>query len=304
MRRFATNVSHCNEKMTLTIGIPALNEEKTISELLRALLKQRLDKVVLKEIIVNVSGSTDNTETHVKEMIKADSRIKLISGGKREGKASALNDILREARGDILLFIDGDVVLEKDAVLNLLEPFFQDEQVGVCSGNTMPLKQREDFFGFASLFIRSLHHEMCNYLMSMGLVPKVNGSFYAVRRDVLKSLPITVISDDEYASLLAQKKGYKIVYVPDALVYTEDPSSFGSFVEWQKRIISGQMYMKRDFNYEVPTMKASTVAYCWLKLWKRYRWKVFPMATLLLLGSISFIFAFVCYLRNEIPYVY
>jgi len=304
MKQLATRVLHGKGKLTLTIGIPALNEEKTISDLLKAILQQRLDKVVLKEIIVNVSGSTDSTEAHVKAMVNVDSRIKLISSGKREGKASALNDILREAHSDILLFIDGDVVLEKDSISKLLKPFFQDDKVGICTGNTMPLKQKGDFFEFTSLFIRSLHHELGNYLMSRGLVPKVDGSFYAIRRDILNCFPQKVISDDEYASLLAQKKGYQIIYVANAMVYVRDPSSFDGFIEWQKRIISGQMYMKRHFNYRVPTMQASIVAYCWLTLWKRHKRKVFSIVTLLLLGSISFILAFITYLRNEVPYIY
>jgi len=303
MRQRATNVSHGERKITLTIGIPAFNEEKTISDLLKAILKQRLGNVVLKEIIVNVSGSTDSTEARVKAMISEDSRIKLISSRKRKGKASALNDILREAHGDILLFVDGDIMLEKDSIPNLLKPF-QDDKVGICTGNTMPLKQKGDFFEFTSLFIRSLHYELCNYLMSNGSVPKVDGSFYAIRRAILDCFPQKVVSDDEYASLLAQKKGYKIIYVPNALVYTKDPSSFHGFIEWQKRIISGQMYMKKYFNYRVPTMQASAVAYCLLKLWKKHKRKVFSVVTLLLLGGISFILAFITYLRNEIPYLY
>jgi len=304
MKQLATSVSRGKRKITLTIGIPAFNEEKTISDLLKAILQQQLDNVVLKEIIVNVSGSTDSTEAHVKTMVNVDSRIKLISNRKREGKASALNDILQEAHGDILLFIDGDVMLEKDSIPNLLNSFFQGEKVGICTGNTMPLKQRGDFFEFTSLFIRSLHHELCNYLMSRGLVPKVDGSFYAIRRDILNCFPLKVISDDEYASLQAQRKGYRIVYVPNALVYVKDPSSFYGFVKWQKRIISGQMFMKKRFNYRVPTMQASIAAYCWLRLWKKHRRKAFSIITLLFLGGISFILAFITYIRNEVPYIY
>jgi len=292
------------KKITVSVSIPAYNEEKTIAKLLRSVLEQPTNGFVLKEIIVNTSGSTDNTDAKVQTLMRVDSRIKLISGAEREGKAAALNSILRDVKGDVVIFMDGDIVLEKQAFSTLVQPFLLNDKVGVCSGNTMPLQAENGFFDFSSLFIRSLHHELCAYLASRGCTPKVNGTFYAIRRNIVDAFPRNVVSDDEYASWLAQKMGYHIVYVPTAMVYTRDPSTFGGFIEWQRRIIAGQMFMKRHFDYKVPTMRASVVAPCLLKLLNRHRRKPLSLLTLFSLGVLSFLLAFVTFLRNKIPYAY
>jgi cellulose synthase/poly-beta-1,6-N-acetylglucosamine synthase-like glycosyltransferase len=290
--------------VTVSVGIPAYNEEKTISQLLQSILKESDRRPHLKEIIVNSSGSTDNTDASVQAMMRTDPRIKLISNARRRGKAIALDSILRVAQGDLVVFIDGDVTLEEHAISTLAHPFLSDDKIGICTGNTMPIKNGNSFFEFASLVVRSLHHELCSYLVSKGKTPKVNGTFYAIRRKILDAFPSNVVSDDEYASWQAQKKGYCIVYVPEAMVYTSDPHTFASFIKWQKRIIAGQMLMKRNFNYDVPTMRASVVAPCLLKLVRRYKRKLLGLSALFSLGALSYLLAFVTFLRNEIPYRY
>lgn len=304
MKRKSRTLSNNGETATISIGVPAYNEEKTIQRLLSSISERQEDGPNLKEIIVNASGSTDHTAEKVQSTMQMDSRVKLISGAKREGKATALNSILRKASGSVVLLVDADAVLERGAVSKLVRPLLMSEKVGICSGNTMPMGKDGSFFHFASLFIRSLHHEMCAYLTRRGATPKVNGAFYAIRRDIVDAFPRQVVSDDEYASVQAQKKGYKIVYVPDAMVYTRDPSTFSGFLKWQSRIIAGQMYMKRQFNYEVPTLSASIAVPGLLKLLKMYRRRVLSLLTLASLGALSFLLAYVTFLRNEVPYVY
>jgi cellulose synthase/poly-beta-1,6-N-acetylglucosamine synthase-like glycosyltransferase len=164
---------------------------------------------------------------------------------------------------------------------------------------------RGGFFEFASFFIRELHHELCNFLMSQGLAPKVNGTFYAFRRSIIDWFPHMVVSDDEYVSWLAQKKDYKIVYVPNALVHTRDPHSFINFINWQRRILTGQLYMKRDFNYDVPTM-SMTVAIRggMVKLVNKYRRKALSLLALSILATLAFFLAYATFVRGEVPNTY
>lgn len=298
-----------NQKiLTVSIGIPAYNEGGTISQLLNAILKQPVNGFMLQEIIVNASGSNDDTEAKVEAVTRADSRVKLISNGARSGKAAALNDILQCSKSDVMLFLDADVVLEKNSIVSLIAPFLQNEKLGICSGNTMPSVEawrQRGMFKFASVFIREFHHELCSYLMNNGLAPKVNGTFYAFRSSIIDSFPRLVVSDDEYVSWQAQKKGYKIVYVPNASVFTRDPHSFRDFIKWQSRIIAGQLFMKKHFNYYVPTMRLSVVVKGGLfKLLSKHRRKPLSLLTLSFLGAVSFVLAYVKFVRGDVPNVY
>jgi len=307
MKQRLSKGSDNQKRITVSVGIPALNEEKTISQLLKTVLKQPTDRFLLKEVIVNSSGSTDTTEANVQAMVSIDSRVKSIHMRRRTGKAAALNEILQRIQSDLVLFLDADVVLEKTAVLSLVSPFLQDQKVGVCSGNTMPIEawKKKGFFGFASLFIRQLHHELCSYLMSRGFAPKVNGTFYAFQRRLVDSFPHFVVSDDEYVSWQVQKQGYKIVYVPNAIVFTNDPRSVRDFIKWQTRIIAGQFYMKKYFKYNVPTMRMSVAVRGGLfKLLSIHRRRVLSLLTLFFLGAVSFVLAYVKFVRRDVPYVY
>jgi len=288
----------------ISAGIPAYNEEKTIGQLLKTLLNQPMDDVVLEEVIVETSGSTDSTDTEVREMIRLDSRVKIISERRRRGKSATLDTILRHAEEEVVVFIDGDVFLGDNCVSALLKPLLSDNKVGVASGTVLSNMEENSFFGFLSHFIREQHCELCTHLTKRNMTPKVDGTFYAVRKSVVEGFPTHVVSDDEYASWRAQSKGYKVVYVPDAVVYTEDPSSFKGFIEWQKRIIAGQMYMKKHFRYVVPTTKASVLLPIFLKLTRKH-WKRFHhILALLLLEFISLILSFRMIFQHKVPYIY
>ena len=288
----------------VSVGVPAYNEEETIQQLLEAILNQALSGATLEEIIVETSGSTDATNVRVMKMIQVDPRIRLISAGVRKGKSAALNTILQNAKGDVVVFIDGDVVLEEGCIPILIRPLLGGGRVGVASGNVMPMTKGDEFFAFTSRFIRELHHELCAYLMRRNSVPKVNGTFYAIRRTVVTRFPFSVVSDDEYASWRAQSKGYGVTYVPDAVVYARDPASYRGFIRWQKRILAGQMFIKRHFGYTVPTMRASTLLPVALKSIRKHWRKAPHILTMASLALVSLILALQSFLRGIIPYMY
>lgn len=99
------------EKMSVSIGIPAYNEESNIKYLLESILKQKPLSYYLKEIIVLSDGSTDKTEYIVKKMIHQYPVIKLINDGKRLGHTGRLNQLYKLNTSDILIQVDADVQL-------------------------------------------------------------------------------------------------------------------------------------------------------------------------------------------------
>ena len=104
----------------------AHNEERNIGRLLAALVSQRTKKVVLSEILIVASGCQDNTESIVRDWAKRDPRIQLLVQARREGKASAVNAFLRQAREKIVVLCSADLAPEPDAIENLLGPFTDD----------------------------------------------------------------------------------------------------------------------------------------------------------------------------------
>lgn len=291
--------------MKITVGIPAYNERERIGFLLQNLLVQANNDVV--EIIVNTSGSTDGTTDEVVKTacaLRTSSMVRIITGKERMGKAAALDDIILQATGGIIIFIDADTVIDEHCVNKIIEPFFKDGTIGVVSGNVLSLNYGDDLFSFMSRFQRELHHELCLHLTRRNLPPKVNGTFFAVRKDVIKRFPYFIVSDDEYASWCAQGKGYNVVYAPYAIVYTKDPTNLRDYVAKRKRIYCGHLLIRKQLKYMVPTTGIRRVLSLFLRLTSKY-WKKIPYIIIMLfLEFICRVLAFFDAARGKVPYFY
>ena len=96
----------------VSIIVTAYNIEKYITRCIQSIVKQTFSDI---EIIIINDGSTDNTLNQVINEQKRDSRIKLITI-KNKGVVEARKRGLNEAKGDYVLFIDGDDWIEYDAI--------------------------------------------------------------------------------------------------------------------------------------------------------------------------------------------
>jgi len=95
--------------------IPAYNEKPRIENVLRAACGHPL----INEIIVVDDGSQDNT----KDVVKKFQEIRLIVNEKNMGKSYAVARGIREAKGDIILLLDADLVgLTQKNITDLIEP--------------------------------------------------------------------------------------------------------------------------------------------------------------------------------------
>jgi len=81
-----------SKKLTVTIGIPAFNEEANIGFLLKDVLMQKTNSFKLTNILVSSDGSTDKTKFIV-EAFK-DKRIKLLANIERKGQSYRQNQIM------------------------------------------------------------------------------------------------------------------------------------------------------------------------------------------------------------------
>lgn len=100
----------------ISIIIPVYNIENYIGECITSVLRQSYENL---EIIVIDDGSTDNTREIVKNLCETDLRITLIEQ-ENHGVSFARNVGIKRAKGDYLIFVDGDDWLEIDSVQRLL----------------------------------------------------------------------------------------------------------------------------------------------------------------------------------------
>jgi len=225
----------------ITVGIPVYNEEKSISLVLQTLLFQ-LEKN--DEIIIVCSGCTDNTVGVIKEF--KDSRIIIIEQEKREGKASAINLINKKARGDIIVQTDGDVVLEANAIENIIKPF-KDPQVGAVSGNPLPrISKRNVFYDWTKMSYKKLHEERLKQDVENKFW-HLSGYLLAWRKGCLPEVPFVKGAVDAWmGKLIYKQEGWIIRYAPDAIVYVKAPDNRKDFVAQKARVRAGYYFLPKD----------------------------------------------------------
>ncbi|MFW5972010.1 MAG: glycosyltransferase family 2 protein [Bacillota bacterium] len=105
--------------MKVTALIPAYNEEKTISVIIKTLLKH---EKISKVLVIN-DGSSDKTAS-VAEKAGAE----VISLSRNQGKGAALQKGIDVIENDVIVMLDGDLIgIKKMHIDNLLNPVFKDE---------------------------------------------------------------------------------------------------------------------------------------------------------------------------------
>lgn len=109
---------------TVSVLIAAYNEAKHLPKCLRSLLSQSYPQI---EIIVIDDGSSDDTAL----VAAVCERVRVIRQA-HAGKAIAVNRGARAATGDILLFLDGDMIFEREYVERMVRPILEGRAVGTC----------------------------------------------------------------------------------------------------------------------------------------------------------------------------
>lgn len=119
------------EQPKITVIIPVRNEENFIGQTLRFVREQEYPSDRL-EIIVVDGNSDDQTIKVVEESAAADKRIKLLRNPRRLS-SSARNLGVRNATGDMVLFIDGHVYIDNRQLLNNTVRLLKEKDVAVLS---------------------------------------------------------------------------------------------------------------------------------------------------------------------------
>lgn len=117
---------------SISILVPAFNEEKTIGATLDILLS--LDLPLKKEITVFNDASTDKTPQILKKY-QDKPEITIIHSRSNVGKTQAIRKSLKQSTGDLVVIQDADMEFDPHDLLKLLAPFLKDQELDVVYGN-------------------------------------------------------------------------------------------------------------------------------------------------------------------------
>lgn len=237
------------------VGITAYNEEANIGRLLEALLAQQARIANIIEIIVVASGCTDRTEEIVEEFARRDRRICLIRQAQREGKASAVNLLLRSTQAGIIVLESADTIPLPETLDALLEPF-QDPKIGMVGGRPVPTNSTDHFMGYGVHLLWELHHRVSLHNPKMGEL--------IAFRNVFQQIPMETAVDEASIEPLIIGQGMRLSYSPLAIVRNKGPESVSDFIKQRRRIFVGHLYVKDTLGYKVSTLNSLRMMWLFL----------------------------------------
>jgi cellulose synthase/poly-beta-1,6-N-acetylglucosamine synthase-like glycosyltransferase len=220
--------------------VPAFNEEAGIREGLSGFANQQYP---LCELIVVDDGSSDLTA-----VLAEDDRFRVLRMPQNGGKVAALNAGLAEARGEIIVFSDGDSRLDSTAVVRLVS-HFSDPKVGAVAGCIVP-KRRSGLLARWQTVEYALGQFILKpaQLGAGGSVLVCPGPVCAFRRDLLISLggftPRTLVEDFD-ATIRVIRAGHRVAFEPDAIAYTDTPACWRDLARQRLRWSRGYLQICR-----------------------------------------------------------
>lgn len=263
-----------NNKLTVTVGIPAYNEESNIVNMLSSIISQKGKSFRLEKIIVMVDGCTDNTEKKAKIFAKKNKKVYVISDNRRKGKIKRLNQLYKINKSDIFIQFDADIVLASQHVIQkMIKPFIEDKNTTMVSAHEVPLKPDTfigkiiyagyEFWDRTRLSVKNYDHIQNHY----GAATAMKKSFARKAR-----YPKDITDDRGYLYLTAKKYG-NFKYVIDAVIFYWPVSTLRDFLKLHDRSFSkNQTALAKYFStqvyelYHIPlTNKLKAIAATFIK---------------------------------------
>jgi GT2 family glycosyltransferase len=210
-----------------TIIIPTKDRAQILAELLDSIVQLEAIERILPEIIVADNDSRDNTYEHVNATARCFPTTMRALKVPRPGKSAAINDAVHAATGNLLAFLDDDVVVDK-TWLTSIEEFFQGGKYHVGQGIIRLQSPARDDPEVQKLVQRYRTIPKLEHDPKLAEVRSLNGSNFFVSREVFDRVggfderlgpgASGTSEDVEFAYRLA-RSGIGIGYVSKAVVY-------------------------------------------------------------------------------------
>jgi len=229
---------------TVTVVTPMFNEGENIRRTIRSILAQNYPAEKLHVIVVD-DCSTDDSYQHAMDESRHTQRAVVLHNRVNLGKRCSINRAVRQSTSDIIVSVDSDVILDPDAVRNLVRRFISPRIAAV--GGRVDILNRENWltrmqaveYYFGYQFLKGLER-------AFRAVMCLSGCLTAYRRSVLLELEPLLerrnilgvaikYGEDRFLTRQIIKAGYETTMTLDAVCRTTAPSTLLGYFAQQLR---------------------------------------------------------------------
>lgn len=223
----------------VSVLIPAFNEERVIEGSVRRVLASEQVQI---EVIVIDDGSADRTAEIMRTAFADEPRVQLLSLS-NGGKAHALNQGIKIAKGDVIIALDADTQFEPLTIARLAR-WFADADVGAVAGNAKVGNRINLVTRWQAIEYVTAQNLERRALDQLGAITVVPGAVGAWRRSALDSVggyPVDTLAEDQDLTIAVQRRGWLVAYDIDAVAWTESPETFRALAKQRFRWAFGTL---------------------------------------------------------------
>jgi len=221
----------------ISVIIPAYNEEKVITHTINALIETKYPD---KEIIFVDDGSTDKT-LEIVNQFKGKITILHKENG---GKATALNYGIACSNGEIIVIVDADTIIGRNALTDIIKGFEVHDKVVAVAGN-VKVRNRTNWITKCQAleYITGIQivRRAFDVFGSITIVPGALGAFKKSMVEECGSYGKDTIVEDYDQTIKLLKAGLTTSGSTKATAYTEAPNTLKDFVQQRKRWFRGNI---------------------------------------------------------------
>jgi len=224
---------------------------------------------------------TDGSDDGTPDLLRKYEGVKVLHEDKRSGKTAAILRGIKYVETSIIIFCDGNTLLNKETIKGVVKAF-QDPKVGCVAGEKRIFKKDIDSASGSGEGAYWKYESILKKLDS-ALYSAVGGvgEIFALRKELFEPVASDTLLDDFVITLKIAMKGYKIKYVPEATAYETPSDNVEEELKRKIRISAGGYQAIERLSPLLNPFKHGILS---LQFWSRkvLRWVVVPYSFLIL----------------------
>jgi len=248
-RRKSKNTAPAGEMPSVSIIIPARNEEKVIAETARCMLGLEYPREKMELIVMN-DGSTDRTREILESIAANDARLRVVNIPKEDsgqGKSKVLNRAVELAKGEIIAVYDADNRPEQDALKLLVQELVANPEFIAAIGKFRTINKDKTFMtrfvNIESLSFQWILQAGRSFLFDIAILPGTNFVIWKKTVQEIGGWDVNALTEDAELSLRLYKAGWKIKFVPRSITWEQEPESIKVWLKQRERWVRGNNYV-------------------------------------------------------------